>query len=195
VGRTLSDKKAIVADLKEQLSKTQLALVIDYKGLSVAQITDLRGRLREKGATCKVTKNTLMRIAVEEDETWKPMQDFLKESSAFLLIEDDLGGAIKAYKEFQKATKKTEIRGGVMEGNALSVEQVDAITELPSKEELMARIAGAINSIPTKVAVGLNAVPTKLAVGIKEVPASLGRAIHAVSQKEEGAGGSESEAA
>ncbi|MEB3357559.1 MAG: 50S ribosomal protein L10, partial [Synechococcales bacterium] len=73
MGRTLEDKKAIVAELKDLLSEAQLALVVDYKGLSVAEITDLRNRLREVGATCKVTKNTLMRIAVEDNQTWQPM--------------------------------------------------------------------------------------------------------------------------
>lgn len=185
MGRSYENKQAIVAELKDLLSDVQLALVIDYKGLSVAEITDLRNRLRSKGAVCKVTKNTLMRIAVDGDENWQPMQTFLKESSAFLLIKDDLGGAIKEYQAFQKDTKKTALRGGVMEGQALTEDQIKAITELPTKEELMARIAGAINAVPTKVAVGLNAVPTKLAVGVKEVPASLARAIQAVANKDQ----------
>ena len=185
MGRTLESKKEIVGELKELLSESQLTLVIDYKGLSVSEITDLRNRLRPKGAVCKITKNTLMRIAVDGDDTWQPITEFLKESSAFLLVKEDLGGAIKAYQEFKKATKKTELRGGVMEGRALSEADVKAITELPSKEELIARIAGAINAVPTKLAVGLKAVPTKLAVGVKEVPASLSRAIKAVSEKEE----------
>ncbi|HEY9887045.1 MAG TPA: 50S ribosomal protein L10 [Candidatus Obscuribacterales bacterium] len=187
MGRTLENKREIVAELRDLLSEAQLAIVIDYKGLSVAEISDLRTRLREKGTVCKVTKNTLMRIAVEEDDNWKPMTQFLKESSAFLLVKEDLGGAIKAYQAFQKDTKKTEIRGGVMEGRALSSNDLEAITNLPSKEELIARIAGAIKAVPTKVAVGVNAVPTKLAVGIKEVPASLVRAIKAVSEKDQDA--------
>ncbi|MBP0000482.1 MAG: 50S ribosomal protein L10 [Cyanobacteria bacterium SID2] len=185
MGRTLEDKKQIVAELKQALSETQLTVVIDYQGLSVAEITDLRKRLRETDATCKVTKNTLMRIAVEEDDTWKPMTDLLSGTSAFLFVKDDLGSAIKAYQAFQKDTKKTELRGGVMEGQKLDADQVKALTELPTKEELIARIAGAINSIPTKLAVGINAVPKKLAVGINEVPSSLVRAIEAVSKKEE----------
>lgn len=115
------------------------------------------------------------------------MTQFLKDSSAFLLVKDDLGGAIKAYEAFQKDTKKTELRGGVMEGRALNNNDLEAITNLPSKEELIARIAGAINAIPTKLAVGTKAVPTKLAVGIKEVPASLVRAIKAVSEKDQDA--------
>ncbi len=187
MGRTLENKKEIVAELKSLLSECQLALVIDFKGLSVSEITDLRNRLREKGAICKVTKNTLMRIAVEEDTNWQPMTQFLKDSSAFLLVKDDLGGAIKAYQAFQKDTKKTELRGGVMEGRALNSNDLEAITNLPSKEELIARIAGAIKAVPTKLAVGTKAVPTKLAVGIKEVPASLVRAIKAVSEKEQDA--------
>lgn len=187
MGRTLANKKEIVAELQGLLSDTQLALVIDYKGLTVAEITDLRNRLRSKGATCKITKNTMMRIAVDGDDNWQPMTQFLKESSAFLLIKDDLGGAIKEYQAFKKDTKKTDLRGGVMEGQALSEDQIKAITELPTKEELMARLAGAINALPTRVAVGINAVPTKLAVGIKEVPASLTRAIKAVSEQEENA--------
>ncbi|TVR12179.1 MAG: 50S ribosomal protein L10 [Phormidium sp. GEM2.Bin31] len=185
MGRTLENKKAIVAELKETLSESQLAVVIDFKGLSVAQMTDLRGRLRETDAVCKVTKNTLMRIAVEGDETWEPMTEFLEGSSAFLFAKDDFGTAIKAYQAFQKDTKKTELRGGVLEGQKLSADDVKALTELPTKEELIARIAAAINSIPTKLAVGTNAVPKKLAVGIKEVPASLVRAVKAVSEKEQ----------
>jgi large subunit ribosomal protein L10 len=184
MGRTLENKKEIVAELKESLSQSQLTVVIDYKGLSVAEITDLRRRLRPTGTECKVTKNTLMRIAVEGDEIWEPMSQFCKESSAFLFLKDDLAGAIKAYQDFQKATKKTAIRGGVMEGRALNEDEIKAVTELPTKEELMARLAGALNAIPTRLAVGTKAVPTKLAVGIKEVPSSLVRAIKAVSEKD-----------
>lgn len=186
MGRTLEGKKAIIAELKDLLSESQLALVIDYQGLSVAEITDLRNRLRESGAQCKVTKNTLMRIAIDGDEAWQPMAEFLQGTTAFLLLKDDFGKGIKAYQAFQKDTKKTELRGGVMEGRALNEADVKAITELPTKEELMARIAGAIKAVPTKLAVGTKAVPTKLAVGIKEVPSSLVRAIHAISQQENG---------
>lgn len=173
MGRTLEDKQAMVAEIRETLSQSQLAVVIDYKGLSVAEITDLRKRLFPTGAVCKVTKNTLMRIAVEGDPNWEPMTQFLKESSAFLLVKDDVGGALKAYQDFQKASKKTELRGGVMEGRALTQADVKAIADLPSKEQLIAQIAGAINGVTTKLAVGINQVPT-----------SLARAIQAIADKE-----------
>lgn len=173
MGRTLEGKKEIVAELKESLSTSQIAIVIDYKGLTVAEITDLRKRLRPTGTECKVTKNTLMKIAVQDDSNWTPISDLCKDSSAFLLVKDDIGGAIKAYQDFQKASKKTEIRGGVMEGRKLTEADIKAIGDLPSKEQLMAQIAGAING-----------VATKLAVGIKEVPSSLARGLQAVADKD-----------
>lgn len=184
MGRTLENKKEIVANLKQQLSESQMAIVIDYKGLSVAEITDLRGRLRPTGSYCHVTKNKLMRLAVDGDESWQAMTDFCKDSSAFLFIKDDIGGAIKAYQAFQKDTKKTELKGGVMEGRALTEDEVKAIGDLPSKEQLMGQVAGAIN-----------AVATKLAVGIKEVPSSLARALQAYADKENGDSAPQDEAA
>lgn len=176
MGKTLEDKQAMVAELKELLSDTQLAVVIDYRGLSVAEITDLRRRLQASGSVCKVAKNTLVGVAIEGDENWQPMEQFLKGTNAFLLVKEDLGGALKAYQEFQKASKKTELRGGVMEGRALSDVEIKAIADLPSKEQLMAQVAGAING-----------VATKLAVGIDQVPASLARAIQAIADKDKDA--------
>ncbi|MBD2041596.1 50S ribosomal protein L10 [Microcoleus sp. FACHB-672] len=173
MGRTYAEKNAAIAELKENLSQSQIAIVIDYKGLSVAEITDLRRRLRPTGTTCKVTKNTLMGLAVDGDDNWQPMQELLKGSSAFLLVKEDISGAIKAYQDFQKASKKTELRGGVMDGRLLSEADLKAISDLPSKEQLIAQIAGAINGLATKLAVGIN-----------EVPSSLARALQAVSDKE-----------
>lgn len=173
MGRTLENKKEIVADLKESLSQSSLALVIDYQGLTVAEITDLRRRLRPTGTICKVTKNTFMGIAIQDDEKWQPLSELLKGSSAFLLVQEDFSSAIKAYQDFQKASKKTELRGGVMEGRLLQATDVKALGDLPSKEQLMAQIAGAINALATKVAVGIN-----------EVPSGLARALQAVADKE-----------
>ncbi|BAT56448.1 50S ribosomal protein L10 [Nostoc sp. NIES-3756] len=175
MGRTLENKKEIVADLKETLSESSLALVIEYQGLTVAEITDLRRRLRPSGTVCKVTKNTLMGIAIQNDEKWQPLSELLKGSSAFLLVKEDFSSAIKAYQDFQKASKKTELRGGVMEGRLLKEADVKALGDLPSKEQLMAQIAGAING-----------VATKLAVGINEVPGGLARALQALADKENG---------
>lgn len=173
MGRTRENKNEVVAEVKGLIEASQMAMVIDFQGLTVAEISDLRNRLRPLGATCKIAKNTLVRRAIDGQEAWQPMQEYLKGTSALLLLKDDLGGAIKAYKSFQKDTKKTELRGGVFEGKALSKADVEAIGDLPSKEQLMAQIAGA-----------LNAVTAKVAIGIKEVPASIGRGIKAYSEKE-----------
>ena len=185
MGKTLADKKQVVEELKQSLSEAQMTMVIDYKGLTVAEITDLRRKLRPTGSSCTVAKNTLMRIAIDGDSTWQPMTKFLANSSAFIFIKEDIAGAFKAYQEFQKVSKKTELRGGVMQGQALTEAEVKAVTELPSKPELMARIAGALKAVPTKLAVAVNAVPTKLAVGINAVPTKLVRALKAVSEKDD----------
>ena len=175
MGRTLENKKEIVADLKNTLSESTLTLVIDYKGLTVGEINELRNKLRPSGAVCKVTKNTLMGIAIQDDENWQAMSELLKGSSAFLLVKEDFSSAIKAYQAFQKATKKTELRGGVMDGRLLQQADVKALGDLPSKEQLMAQVAGALNALATKIAVGVN-----------EVPSSLARALQAHADKEKG---------
>jgi large subunit ribosomal protein L10 len=167
MGRSPENKKQIVSNLKAALDDTQMAFVIDYQGLTVAEITDLRNRLRPVGASCKVTKNTLMRIAVDGNDTWQPLTEYMAGASAFVLVRDDLSAAIKAYYDFQKATKKTELRGGVFEGRMLSQAEVKALGDLPPKEVLMAQIAGALNAIATKVAVGIKEVPASVARGLQ----------------------------
>lgn len=169
MGRTRENKGEVISDLKEKLKETQLAIIIDYQGLSVAEITDLRRRLRPTGTECKVTKNTFMEKAIKDDKNWEAMSEFLKGSSAILLVKDDLGGAIKAYQAFQKESKKTELRGGVMQGQALNQNQVKAITDLPSKEQLIAQIAGSINALATKIAVGVKEIPTSIARGVQAI--------------------------
>lgn len=173
MGRTLANKQALVAEMKDLLDHSESAFVIDYKGLSVAQISDLRDRLRESGAVCKISKNTLLKRAIADQAQWQEMEPLLTGTSAILLTQEDIGSAVKAYKKFQKDTKKTELRGAVLEGKLLSQKDAEALADLPTKDELYA-----------KIAVGINAVATKLALGIKEVPASIGRGIKAYAEKE-----------
>jgi large subunit ribosomal protein L10 len=167
MGRTLENKQEIVASLKQDLSEATMVAVINYQGLTVAEITDLRRRIRPKGGSCTVTKNTLMGKAIEGNADWQALEPLLTGSSAFLVFKDDIGGGIKAYHEFQKATKKTELHGGVMEGKTLSGADVKAIGDLPSKEQLMAQLAGALNSVTAKIAIGVKEVPTSIARGLQ----------------------------
>ncbi|MFN5861131.1 MAG: 50S ribosomal protein L10 [Pseudanabaena sp.] len=173
MGKTLEQKKALVSEISQEFDGTKLVIVIDYATLSVAEITKLRRSLRPTGTVCRTTKNTLLKQAISDTPEWQPLEKFLVGSSACLFVKDDIGGAVKAYQAFLKESKKTELRGGVLEGRALSPKDLQAIADLPSKEVLISQIAGAIN-----------AVTAKIAIGIKEVPQSLGRAIKAVSEKE-----------
>jgi len=168
MGRTLESKQQIVGELKELLAESELALVLDYKGLSIKEMSDLRDRLQAGNAVCKVTKNTLMRRAIDGDSAWSNLNSLLTGTNAFVLIKGDVGAGVKAVQAFQKETKKSETKGGLFEGKLLSQDEIKAIADLPSKEQLMAQIAGAINAVATKVAVGINEVPSGLARALKQ---------------------------
>lgn len=145
-----------------------MALVLDYQGLSIKEMSDLRGRLEPSKGTCKVTKNTLMRLAINGNDAWSNLDSLLTGTNAFVLVKGDVGSALKAVQSFQKDTKKSETKGGLFEGKLLTQQEIKAIASLPSKEVLMAQIAGAINSLPTKVAVGVKEVPSGIARSLNQ---------------------------
>jgi large subunit ribosomal protein L10 len=167
MGRTLESKQQIVEELKGLLGEADMALVLDYKGLTIKEMSDLRTRLQASNGICKVTKNTLLRRAIDGDSAWSELESLLTGTNAFVLIKGDVGGAVKAVQSFQKDTKKSEVKGGLFEGKLLSQSDIKAIGELPSKEALLAQIAGAINAVATKLAVGINEVPSGLARALK----------------------------
>ena len=168
MGRTLESKKQIVEEIKGLLDEAEMALVLDYQGLSIKEMSDLRSRLEKSKGICKVTKNTLMRQAINGDDNWSGLETFLTGTNAFVLVKGDVGSALKAVQTFQKETKKSETKGGLFEGKLLTQDEIKAIASLPSKEVLMAQIAGALNSITTKIAVGINEVPSGLARSLKQ---------------------------
>jgi large subunit ribosomal protein L10 len=168
MGRTLENKQQIVGELKQLLGEAEMALVLDYQGLSIREMKDLRSRLAASDGVCKVTKNTLMRRAIDGDSAWASLESLLEGPNAFVLIKGDVGGAVKAVQAFQKETKKSETKGGLFEGKLLSEADIKAIGDLPSREVLMAQIAGAINAVATQLAVGINEVPSGLARALKQ---------------------------
>ena len=168
MGRTLENKQQIVGELKELLADAELALVLDFKGLSIKEMSDLRDRLRASDSVCKVTKNTLMRRAIDGDSNWASLDSLLTGTNAFVLVKGDVGAGVKGVQTFQKELKKSETKGGLFEGKLLSQDEIKAIADLPSKEQLMAQIAGAINAVATKVAVGINEVPSGMARALKQ---------------------------
>lgn len=168
MGRTLENKQQIIEELKGLLGAAEMALVLDYKGLSIKEMSDLRTRLQASSGICKVTKNTLMRRAIDGNSAWSELDSLLTGTNAFVLIKGDVSGAVKAIQAFQKDTKKSDVKGGLFEGKLLSQNDIKALGELPSKEVLIAQIAGAINAVATKLAVGINEVPSGLARALKQ---------------------------
>ncbi|HIW77138.1 MULTISPECIES: 50S ribosomal protein L10 [Gordonibacter] len=154
--------------IKEDLDGISAMWVVDYRGLTVKQVQQLRNDIREAGGSMKVYKNTLMHIALEESSL-PTLDDLLEGPSAFVFAGSDVAASAKAVKTFAKANQDLEIKGGLMEGAQVSAAQVEAIASLPSREELMAQIAGAISGVARGLAVALNGVPSGLAQVTKAV--------------------------
>jgi large subunit ribosomal protein L10 len=163
----LEEKKAVVADLHARSQSAQAAILADHRGLTVGQMNTLRSRLREQGVFFQVVKNNLARRAFEGTD-FEPLSDSLKGPSAVALSEDPVGAA-KVLTEFAKDNEALELKAGVLQGKAMAPADLEALAKLPSREELI-----------TKVAVGLNAPIVKLARSLNEVPASFARALAAV---------------
>ncbi len=168
MGRTLEKKQQIVQEIKTLLNESEMAVVLDYKGLSIKEMSDLRAKLRANHGICKVTKNSLMRRAIEGESNWSDLDSLLTGTNAFVLIKEDVGGAVKAIQSFQKETNKSETKGALFEGKLLSQAEIKEIANLPSREVLMAKIAGALNGIATKLAIGINEIPSGLARSLKQ---------------------------
>ena len=157
-----------LAVIKEELSNAGAVWVVDYCGLTVKEVQELRRSVREAGASMKVYKNTVMRIALAESEL-PTLDDMLHGPSAFVFAGSDVAAAAKAVKEFAKTNENLQIKGGLMEGAAVSAEEVEAIASLPSREELYAHIAAAINGVAQGLATAINGVPRGLAQVTKAV--------------------------
>ena len=149
----------MLANVKADLEATSAVWVVDYCGLTVKQIQELRRSVREAGAVMKVYKNTLMHIALADAEL-PTLDDMLQGPSAFVFCGDDVAAAAKAVKEFAKS---------IMDGAAVSAAEVEAIASLPSREELYAHIAAAINGVAQGLATAIAGVPRGLAQVTKAV--------------------------
>lgn len=137
-------KKETVETLKAQLEKSVAMYIADYRGLSVKEITELRGQLYEQKANMHVVKNTLMRRAA--DDLGKPeLAEHLAGPTAVIFSEDDPVGPVKTLKEFFKKNKKSnELRGGILENKVISASEVESLSELPSIDELRGQLVGSL---------------------------------------------------
>jgi large subunit ribosomal protein L10 len=156
-----AQKQEAVATLKQTFSEANLVVVTRNLGLSVAQSTQLRNRMRDAGAAYKVAKNTLALIAVEGTR-YAPLSDMLTGPTALATSTDPVAAA-KAAVDFAKTNDRLEIVGGAMGETLLDVNGVKALAELPSLDELRARIVGLVQAPATKIAQLVNAPAGKLA--------------------------------
>ena len=142
---TKAFKSEKIDEIKSKIEKAQVAIITDYKGLSVEEITNLRRDLQKDGGDYMVTKNTLAKIAVKGTE-YEALAEKLAGPVALAFGFTDPVAPAKAVKAFIDKTKKGEILGAVLDGKLLSVAETKALANLPSKEELFAKMLGSINS-------------------------------------------------
>jgi large subunit ribosomal protein L10 len=155
----VDEKRKVVEQLAERIREADSMIVADYRGLSVTQIADVRGALRETGASFAVAKNTLARRAAEE--AGKPLLvDLLQGPTAIAFVGDDAAAAAKKLSEVARTTRILAVRGAVLEGRALSAEEVRQLGELPSKDVLRAQVVGAVAS-PIQGAYNVLAAPLR----------------------------------
>lgn len=154
--------------IKGDLEGASAMWVVDYRGLTVADIQSLRRNVRDAGAVMKVYKNTIMHLALEQTDQ-PTLDDLLAGPSAFVFAGEDAAAAAKAVKDFAKGNDNLAIKGGLMDAVALSAAEVEAIASLPSREELIAQIAGAISGVARGLATAINGVPRGLAQATKAV--------------------------
>ena len=156
-----SEKVAAVAEIADQFKGSTATVVTEYRGLSVTQITDLRRSLGE-GATYSVAKNTLVKRAANEAGV-EGLEDLLAGPTAIAFIDGEPVDAAKAFRDFGKDHKELVIKGGYMDGEMLSVDQVEKLADLESREVLLAKLAGAMKGNLAKAAGLFNAPASQVA--------------------------------
>lgn len=161
------EKAKIVTELHDSLARSQVAILSYYRGLTVAELTELRRKFRVVGAEFRVVKNTLAKRALT-GTAFEKLSDMLEGPSALATSQDPVGPA-KVLTEFLKTHPKLEIRGGVLEGQILGVEGIQALAQLPPKEVLLARMLGAMKRPMQDIAGVLAALPAGLARALDQV--------------------------
>lgn len=156
----LEQKKQVVSEIRDKLAKAQSVVLVDYRGLTVENVTELRNKYREAGVEYKVYKNTLMRFAFNELGI-KEFDEHLNGPSAIAIGYDDVVTTAKITNEFAKTNDKLKIKAGVAEGKVLDVEGVKALANIPSREALLGQLAGVLQANIKNLAYMLSQVSEK----------------------------------
>ena len=172
---TRNRKVELIESYKTALSESSAVIFTNYKGVSVARINSLRATLKESNSSYLVVKNTLLGIAYEQLGRKVPTE-LLDGQNAVAFIGEDIGKGVSALKDWIRDAKLVEITGAVLDDAILNAAQAEALSDLPTKEQLLASILGAINAPASNLARMLNAPQS-----------SLVRVINAYVEKQNGA--------
>ena len=156
----IAKKEAQVKELAETLKNSSLILVVDYKGTTVADDTALRKSLREANGKATVIKNNIIRRAFEANGI-KELDELFVETNALVTAESDYLAPLKVVSKFSKEHENYKIKGGVIDGKVMSVDEIKTLASLPSREELLSKLAGALLQTVAKLAVALDQVKVK----------------------------------
>lgn len=157
----------IVSELTEKMERSQLAIVADYRGFNVAELTVLRSKLRESGAEIIIAKNTLLRLAARNTGR-ESLESFLEGPTAVAFGYDDVARVAKVILDASKASPKAlKIKGGMLGNSQIQADGLEAVTRLPSREQALAQVVGGISAPVAGVVGVINAAITNVALVIQ----------------------------
>ena len=159
------EKVAVVDEVRERMDASDGALLTEYRGLTVAELAELRRELVAAGGDYKVYKNTLVRLAVA-DTPREGISELLTGPTAIAFVEGDVSAVAKALRDFARANPNLIVKGGVVGATVMSAADIDVLAELPSRETLLAQFAGALSAPLQQLAGLVQALPRNLAYGI-----------------------------
>ena len=163
-------KQPIVQEISEQIKDAQSVVVVDYRRLTVAEDTQLRKQLREAGVAYKVYKNTLVNFAIKGTD-FESLSDVLEGPNAFAISTTDATAPARVIAKFAKTAPALEIKAGVVEGTFYDADGMKAIATIPSREELLSKFLGSIQSPITNFARVINQIAEKGGAADVEVKA------------------------
>ena len=164
-------KQPIVAEISEAIKEAQSVVLVDYRGLTVEQDTNLRKQLREAGVTYKVYKNTMMNFAFKGTD-FEGLAPYLEGPSAMAISTTDATAPARILAKFAKDAKALEIKAGVVEGNVYDAAGMQAISQIPSRDELISKLLGSLQSPITNFARVMNQLAEKGGASACEAPAA-----------------------
>lgn len=145
MSKILEQKQALVDEISGKLKEATSVVVVDYRGLSVAQVTELRKQLREEGIEFKVYKNTMTRRAAEAAGL-EGLNEYMTGPNAIAFSNEDVVAPARVINNFAKENDALEIKAGVIEGNVATLEEVKALAELPSREGLLSMVLSVLQA-------------------------------------------------